>query len=313
MAIPNAPESGQLTPDRLNWSASFCNQPDLATHPDSIRLSTGTDAGSGGPPPDGSTGQPDQPVALTAQTQGSDQDAERAARVARLDQEYQGWLVEARAGQPDAWANAAESLNAFDKEDMEARLYKLSAEDVGQLHQAALNNPRLGPRSQVALMTTGDPAAPPDPSSEDYKAGYYDGAHGKPRAGGQRKDQALLDYHEGYKSGEKAKKEVDDQLEKTLVIKGGTAVAGKILVKIVKTFGVAGGTIYGIAYSLVTSAECDNRAFVFKCNSCGEQGKPECTEEEAEVDAKNHIKLNPDHAAYPTGPGLNPSGPPPGP
>ncbi len=74
------------------------------------------------------------------------------------DQEYQA------AVQSGDWLAAAEWLNGFNREDIQARLAKLSPDQITKLHQGALNNPRVGPQSQVALLTEpGTPAASTPP------------------------------------------------------------------------------------------------------------------------------------------------------
>ena len=76
-----------------------------------------------------------------------------------LDQDY------TRALQASDWKTAAEKLNAFNTEDIKSRLVQLSSDQVANVHQGALDNPNLGPDSQVAQLT---PAAPTSqtPASE---------------------------------------------------------------------------------------------------------------------------------------------------
>jgi Domain of unknown function (DUF4157) len=70
-----------------------------------------------------------------------------AERTAYLDQQYNNWLLEQN------WAQAAESLNGFSKPDIEKRLSWRSPYEIEMLHQGAVNNPRVGPQSNVAIMT----------------------------------------------------------------------------------------------------------------------------------------------------------------
>src|SRR5881396_2451529 len=51
------------------------------------------------------------------------------------------------------WQEAAELLNGFNQQDITKRLAKLKPGDVGKIHQGAVSNPRVGPKSNVALMT----------------------------------------------------------------------------------------------------------------------------------------------------------------
>jgi hypothetical protein len=51
------------------------------------------------------------------------------------------------------WQDAAEKLNGFNREDIGSLLAKLTLEEVGFIHQGAVDNPRVGPDSNVAKMT----------------------------------------------------------------------------------------------------------------------------------------------------------------
>lgn len=64
-----------------------------------------------------------------------------------LEEQYRSWLAEHN------WPQVAESLNGFNSADIQKRLADLTPEDVANIHQGALDNPRVGPESQVALMT----------------------------------------------------------------------------------------------------------------------------------------------------------------
>ena len=81
-----------------------------------------------------------------------------ALPAADLNQQYQAALANAR--QTGNWQDAAEKLNGFNREDIQGRLSQLTAQEVGYLHQGALDNPGLGPDSQAAQLTApGIPAA----------------------------------------------------------------------------------------------------------------------------------------------------------
>jgi hypothetical protein len=70
------------------------------------------------------------------------------------DQEYQ------TAVQSGDWPAAAEWLNGFNREDIQARLAGLTQDQITSLHQGALDNPRVGPQSQIAQLTVpGTPLA----------------------------------------------------------------------------------------------------------------------------------------------------------
>jgi len=64
------------------------------------------------------------------------------------------------------WQAAAEWLNAFKREDIQSRLAQLTSDQVANLHQGAIDNPRVGKDSQVAQMTApGTPSASNEPTS----------------------------------------------------------------------------------------------------------------------------------------------------
>lgn len=97
--------------------------------------------------------QTSSPVSGTA-TGGSQEERPApmsvAERTAYLDQQYNSWLLEQN------WEQAAESLNGFSKPDIEKRLERLARRSPGAiktLHEGAVNNPRVGPQSNVAIMT----------------------------------------------------------------------------------------------------------------------------------------------------------------
>lgn len=77
------------------------------------------------------------------------------------------------------WAAAAEWLNGFNREDIQARLGKLNAEQIASLHGGAMSNPRVGPQAQVALMTGGGDSAAGqtrEPSPEGKAEGEASGS-----------------------------------------------------------------------------------------------------------------------------------------
>ena len=76
-----------------------------------------------------------------------------------LDQDYNAAL------QSGNWQDAAEKLNGFNKEDIQSRLSQLTPDQVAKLHQGALDNPRVGPDSQVAQLTAATPANQPPASA----------------------------------------------------------------------------------------------------------------------------------------------------
>jgi hypothetical protein len=79
-----------------------------------------------------------------------------AASTPSLEQEYR--LAVRSANQTGDWRDAAEKLNRFNRADLLSRLSELSDEQAAYLHLGAIGNPRVGPRSQVALLTM--PGAP---------------------------------------------------------------------------------------------------------------------------------------------------------
>lgn len=68
-------------------------------------------------------------------------------QAADLDRNFQGWLAEGN------YTEAAEALNGFNIDDIDARLAQLTPEQIAELHQGAVSNPHLGRMSQVALAT----------------------------------------------------------------------------------------------------------------------------------------------------------------
>lgn len=68
-------------------------------------------------------------------------------RVKQLNEDYNNAIT------TNAWQKAAELLNAFNRQDIVSRLYRLNREQIGAIHQGALDNPKVGPNAQVAQVT----------------------------------------------------------------------------------------------------------------------------------------------------------------
>ncbi len=82
--------------------------------------------------------------------------------VPTLDDLYNSALLSAR--QTGNWQDAAEKLNGFNLVDIHTRLAQLTHDEVGYLHQGALDNRRVGPDSNVAQLTKpGTPRASEEP------------------------------------------------------------------------------------------------------------------------------------------------------
>jgi hypothetical protein len=86
--------------------------------------------------------------------------ATRRVLARTLDDDY---LAAVRAGD---WPRAAELLNGFNIPDIRRRLAARTPDEIASLHQGALDNPRVGPGSNVAQLT------PPllTAFSRDYRA-----------------------------------------------------------------------------------------------------------------------------------------------
>ena len=57
------------------------------------------------------------------------------------------------AKQTGNWQDAAEKLNGFNRQDIQARLATLTSEEVGRIHLGAIDNQRVGPDSNIAQLT----------------------------------------------------------------------------------------------------------------------------------------------------------------
>jgi hypothetical protein len=70
-----------------------------------------------------------------------------AERVKKLNKDYDDAVARGD------WKAAAEYLNGFNRADILTRLAKRSVDEVAKLHQGALDNPKVGAKAQVALLT----------------------------------------------------------------------------------------------------------------------------------------------------------------
>ncbi|WP_375494035.1 DUF4157 domain-containing protein, partial [uncultured Nostoc sp.] len=75
------------------------------------------------------------------------------SNVPTLDELYNNALQAARQTGGTLWQDVAEKLNGFNHEDIQSRLAQLTQDEIGYIHQGALDNPRVGPDSQVAQLT----------------------------------------------------------------------------------------------------------------------------------------------------------------
>jgi Domain of unknown function (DUF4157) len=94
-----------------------------------------------------------QANAVSGRVQRDDETPPEQSNTPNLEQEYQ---TAVRMGD---WQAAAEWLNAFNREDIQAHLALLTTDQVRALHQGAIDNPRVGPQSQIAQLT--EPGTPP--------------------------------------------------------------------------------------------------------------------------------------------------------
>ena len=72
---------------------------------------------------------------------------EEVERIKKLNEDYEAAIL------AKDWSKAAELLNAFNREDILARLQKLKRGEIANLHAMAKGDKKLGPESQVALLT----------------------------------------------------------------------------------------------------------------------------------------------------------------
>ena len=91
------------------------------------------------------------PVHVQRTPDDSTDPAPKTPTASEFDQEYQSELANAR--RTGNWQAAAERLNGFNKEDIQSRLAALTSDEVARIHQGALDNPRVGPDSQLAQLT----------------------------------------------------------------------------------------------------------------------------------------------------------------
>jgi hypothetical protein len=73
--------------------------------------------------------------------------AQRAVLARDPDSDYEDAVKKAN------WPLAAERLNGFSREDILVRLKKRSVAEIKLLHQGATGNPKVGPNSQLSLLT----------------------------------------------------------------------------------------------------------------------------------------------------------------
>ena len=100
----------------------------------------------------------------------------RTARRASIEQDAAKYWQEAGK----YWQDAAKKLNGFNRADILERLVLLPPYEVGYLHQGALDDPEVGPNSQIAQMTqpgtplasTPAPAASVQPAQPDANAAF---------------------------------------------------------------------------------------------------------------------------------------------
>lgn len=101
------------------------------------------------------------------QREGNDDDATSGSDFIgprTLDQMYKAAVRSAR--KTGNWQDAAEKLNGFNHEDIQSRLAQLMSDEIGYIHLGAVDNPNVGPDSNVAQMTRpGTPRASTAPST----------------------------------------------------------------------------------------------------------------------------------------------------
>jgi hypothetical protein len=113
----------------------------------------------------------DQSNDPNAQNQSVDPNAQNqpnqsgGAGAVTLDQAYDAAL------QAGDWPNAAERLNGFNTNDILGRLNRLTPDQIANLHQGAVDNPRVGPDSQVGRLT--DPAHRADLGTDPATGGRF--------------------------------------------------------------------------------------------------------------------------------------------
>ena len=70
--------------------------------------------------------------------------------------------------QTGKWQETAQILNGFNREDILSRLAQLEVKEVGYIHQGALDNPLVGPDSQVAQLTASPEQQVSTPEQQVY-------------------------------------------------------------------------------------------------------------------------------------------------
>jgi hypothetical protein len=118
-------------------------QPNPPVDPNAGQPNQSVDPNAGQPNQcvDPNAGQPNQPVDPSAGQNPSN------ASGGDLNQDYN------TAFQAGDWPTAAEKLNGFNRDDIVSRLKGLTKAQIDSLNQGALDNPRVGPGSQVAQLT----------------------------------------------------------------------------------------------------------------------------------------------------------------
>jgi hypothetical protein len=133
------PNAGQPNPP----ADPNAGQPNQSADPNAGQPNQSVDPNAGQPNQcvDPNAGQPGQSAAP-----GTDPGAPNASS-GDLSQDYNTAL------QAGDWPTAAEKLNGFNRDDIVSRLKGLTATQIGNINQGALDNPRVGPGSQVAQLT----------------------------------------------------------------------------------------------------------------------------------------------------------------
>jgi hypothetical protein len=107
-----------------------------------------------------------------------------------LDQDYSA------AVQKGDWQTAAEKLNGFDAEDIQSRLAQLTPDQITNLHQGAVANPRVGPDSQVAQLTGGAAPAVDPARAEQIACVVRLGGCASSRDGGIPTPEEITNYNQ---------------------------------------------------------------------------------------------------------------------
>jgi hypothetical protein len=165
------PVSGRPSPDGLLLSA-----PDDPFEREAQQVASDVVFAAGDYSPDTHTGQrllTHEPAHVIQQRGATTRDpapessevvAARRGVVQRQDDQNQSLSTEELDRQYRAavagsdWRRAAELLNGFNRDDIRTRLAELTRDQIDNIHLGALDNPSVGPDSQVAQLTA--PSAP---------------------------------------------------------------------------------------------------------------------------------------------------------